>query len=113
MGALVLVSLLGLGWGSEPLAQAQSEAPRPPEQQGSRMEKTLPERDENAPTLEAIRGINPETGSQGRLEMGAGSQMGVGLKIPFGGKRKKKAVPPKPELHKTAPEQSAAPARHE
>ncbi len=64
---------------------------------GGKITKTLPEKDRNAPQFHTVPGDNPGAGSEGRLDMGAGSQMAGGLQIPFGGSARKKPAPPEAE----------------
>lgn len=84
-GAIALALVAAQAW-------AEEAAGPPP---GAKIEKKLPEREDTL-DVHAVPQPAPELGGQGRLDMGASSQMGAGVRIRFGRSNKKRRPEPRP-----------------
>ncbi len=84
-----------VGWATQP-AWALDARPDPAStaspQDGGKLEQNVPD-DSEPYRWKAVPGSRPESGSRGQLDLGAGSQLGVGIQIPFNRPKKPKPSP--------------------
>jgi hypothetical protein len=61
-------------------------------QDSGKLEQNVPD-DSEPYRWKAVPGSRPESGSRGQMDLGAGSQLGVGIQIPFSRPKKPKPSP--------------------